>query len=105
MRSSLTASDNDDVDSFEEPTGMPIGSTDYWSRWRQRWKWSVLVTVWAMATIYAFNGSFDSFGAAEWVVSTFASVILSGLLIGTVADFLVALIPRTSPKPREQLDR
>jgi hypothetical protein len=99
----LTASDNDAGGAVERPA-MAIGSTDYWARWRQRWKWSVLVTVWAMATIFAFNGKFDSFGPMEWVVSTFVSVILSGLLIGTVADFLVALIPRTSPTAREQLD-
>lgn len=96
----LTGSDNDDADGAQEAADMPIGSTEYWAQWSQRWKWSVLVAVWAMATIFAFNGKFDSFGPAEWVVGTFASVILSGLLIGTMANFAVALIPRPAPKPR-----
>lgn len=96
----LTGSANGAADGAHESPDMQIGSTEYWSQWRQRWKWSVLVAVWAMATIFAFNGKFDSFGPAEWVVATFASVIFSGLLIGTMANFAVALIPRPSPKPR-----
>ena len=96
----LTGSDNDDADDAQEAPDMPIGSTDYWSQWRQRWKWSVVVAVWAMATIFAFNGKFDSFGPAEWVVGTFASVIFSGLLIGTMANFAVALISRPAPRSR-----
>lgn len=97
----LTRSDNDAADGDQESPETPIGSTEYWSQWRQRWKWSVLVAVWAMATIFAFNGTFDSFGPAEWVVGTFAFVIFSGLLIGTMANFAVALIPPPAPRSRE----
>ena len=97
----LTRSDNDAANGDQEPPEMPIGSTEYWSQWRQRWKWSVLVAVWAMATIFAFNGKFDSFGPAEWVVGTFAAVVFSGLLIGTMANFAVALIPPPAPRSRE----
>jgi len=101
----LTASDNEDADRPAEAPALPIGSHDFWSRWRQRWKWSVLVAVWAMATIFAFNGAFDSFGPREWAVSIFGSVILSGLLIGTLLDFLAALIPRATTASRERADR
>lgn len=96
----LTRSDNDAADGAQESPETPIGSTEYWSQWRQRWKWSVLVAVWAMATIFAFSGKFDSFGPAEWVVGTFAAVILSGLLLGTMANFAVALIPPPAPRSR-----
>jgi hypothetical protein len=96
----LTGSGNGAADGARESPDTPIGSTEYWSQWRQRWKWSVLVAVWAMATIFAFNGKFDAFGPAEWVVGTFASVIFSGLLIGTMANFAVALIPPPAPRSR-----
>jgi hypothetical protein len=101
----LTALDNEDANSPAEAPALPIGSRDYWSRWRQRWKWSVLVAVWAMATIFAFNGAFDSFGPREWAVSIFGSVILSGLLIGTLLDFLAAMIPHPTTASPERADR
>lgn len=95
----LSASDSD---AGNAPVAQPVwtGSTVYWSRWRQRWKWSALVTVWAMATIFAFNGAFDAFGPSEWVVGILASVVGSGLLIGTLANFAVALIPQPAPPSR-----
>ena len=96
----LTGSGNDGADGAQEAPDVRIGSAQYWAQWRQRWKWSVLVAVWAMATIFAFNGKFDAFGPAEWVVGTFAFVIFSGLLIGTTANFAVALIPRPTAQSR-----
>lgn len=100
----LTGLDSDATDGVRAAADVRIGSTEYWSQWRQRWKWSVLVAVWAMATIFAFNGKFDSFGPAEWVVGTFGSVVFSGLLIGTMANFAVALIPRPTPTSRGPAD-
>lgn len=89
----LTGSETDQVDGplvQPEPT---FDSTAYWSRWRRRWKWSVLVALWVMASISAFNGGFDSFGLTEWMASMLMSVVGSGLLIGTLANFAIAALP------------
>lgn len=98
----LTGSDADDAPGTHEVAAVRFGSTEYWSRWRQRWKWSVLVTVWAMATVFAFSGAFDAFGPMEWVVGILASVVCSGLLIGTLANFVVAVIAPTTPRSRQR---
>ena len=101
----LTRSDNDQVEAAAEGTpDLWIDLNEYWPRWRNRWKWSVVVAVWATATLFAFNGAFDSFGPQEWVVGILISVIGSGVFIGTLANFAVALIPRTTPKPRGLTD-
>ena len=99
----LTGSDND-TDGGGQAPDVRMGSSEYWAQWRHRWKWSVLVTVWAMATVFAFNGAFDSFGPMEWVVGTFMSVVGSGLLVGTVINFAVAAFARPTP-PGSQLQR
>lgn len=98
----LTRSDNDEAAGTQEVPAVRLGSAEYWSHWRRRWKWSVLVAVWAMATVFAFNGAFDSFGPMEWLVGILASVFLSGLLIGTLVNFVVAAIPPPTPKPRRR---
>lgn len=96
----LTGSDND-TDGGGQAPDVRMGSREYWAQWRHRWKWSVLVTVWAMATVFAFNGAFDSFGPMEWVVGTFMSVVGSGLLVGTVINFAVAALSRPTPRSQQ----
>ena len=80
-----------------------LGSPEYWAQWRRRWKWSVLVTAWAMATVFAFDGAFDSFGPEEWAVGILGSIVFSALLVGTLINFAVALIP--SPHRKSQAGR
>jgi hypothetical protein len=67
--------------------------TEYRSRWRQRWKWSVLVAAWAVTTFFAFTAETSTFGPMGWVVALFGTVVLGGLFVGTLANFVVAAIP------------
>jgi hypothetical protein len=94
----LTASDGDqgEVASAGAPV-MPAALTEYQSRWRRRWKWSVAVAAWAVTTIFAFTGDVSSFGPNEWVVTILATVVGGGLLVGTLLNFAVAAIPTREP--------
>ena len=76
---------------------MPPGLTEYQSRWRRRWKWSVAVAAWAVTTIFAFTGDVSSFGPNEWVVTILATVVGGGLLVGTLLNFAVAAIRTRDP--------
>ena len=94
----LTASDPDQRgDAPSEAPVMPPGLTEYQSRWRRRWKWSVAVAAWAVTTIFAFTGDVSSFGPNEWVVTILATVVVGGLLVGTLLNFAVAAIRTRDP--------
>ena len=94
----LTASDDHlEEGASAEPPLMPPALTEYQSRWRRRWKWSVAVAAWAVTTIFAFTGDVSSFGPSEWVVTILATVVGGGLLVGTLLNFAVAAITTRDP--------
>ena len=86
----LTRSEGDGEPSSSEHPAVPMELSEYWSRWRQRWKWSVLVAGWAVTTIFAFTGDTSAFGPMEWVVAIFATAVGGGVLVGTLINFAVA---------------
>ncbi|HUQ00765.1 MAG TPA: hypothetical protein VM093_09940 [Aeromicrobium sp.] len=91
----LTGSESDDGEALPEAPAIPDALTEYGSRWRRRWKWSVLMAGWAAATISAFTSDVSSFGPMEWIVT----VAGGGLLGGTLANFAIAAITRRTPVP------
>lgn len=89
----LTATANDQLNDPQDERAAPAEMTEYRSRWRQRWKWSVLVAAWAVTTFFAFTAETSTFGPMGWVVALFGTVVLGGLFVGTLANFVVAAIP------------
>jgi hypothetical protein len=88
----LTRSESDGEPTSSEQPVVPMELTEYWSRWRQRWKWSVLVAGWAVTTIFAFTGDTSAFGPAEWVVAILTTAVGGGVLVGTLVSFAIAAI-------------
>jgi hypothetical protein len=97
----LTGTANDQLNDPQGGRAAPTQVTDYRSRWLQRWKWSVLVAAWAVTTFFAFTAETSTFGPMGWVVALFGTVVLGGLFVGTLVNFVVAVIPaRTQGRPR-----
>jgi hypothetical protein len=94
----LTGTENDHASDPQGGRAVRTEITEYRSRWLQRWKWSVLVAAWAVTTFFAFTAETSTFGPMGWVVAIFGTVVLGGLFVGTLANFVVAAIPRRTPK-------
>jgi hypothetical protein len=101
----LTGTEDDHISDPQAGRAVPTQMTEYRSRWRQRWKWSVLVAAWAVTTFFAFTAETSTFGPMGWVVALFSTVLLGGLFVGTLANFVVAAIPTRSkgPTPNENV--
>ena len=95
----LTGSENDHVNDPQAGRAEPTKITEYRSRWLQRWKWSVLVAAWAVTTFFAFTADTSTFGPMGWVVAIFGTVVLGGLFVGTLANFVVAAVPTRAQEP------
>jgi hypothetical protein len=95
----LTGTANDHLNDPQDERAAPAETTEYWSRWLQRWKWSVLVAAWAVTTFFAFTAETSTFGPMGWVVALFGTVVLGGLFVGTLANFVVAAIPAQAQGP------
>lgn len=96
----LTRSETDGEPTSSQQPVMPMDLSEYWSRWRQRWKWSVVVAGWAVTTIFAFTGDTSAFGPMEWVVAIFATAVGGGVLVGTLVNLAVAAISTRPDRPK-----
>lgn len=99
----LGASESDDVADAPHPPRIPKEPTQYWARWLRRWKVSAVVAAWAVTTLFAFTTETSTFGPKEWLVGLLGSVILGGVLVGTLANFAVAAIPTRSRREAPQV--
>lgn len=95
----LTGTENDHVNDPQGGRAVPTEMTQYRSRWRQRWKWSALVAAWAVTTAFAFTAETSTYGPMEWFVAILGTVVLGGLFVGTLANFVVAAIPTRAQGP------
>ena len=91
----LTGSEGDEAVFLEKPAAP----SQYWSRWRRRWKISALVAAWAVTTVFAFTVDTSRFAPMEWVVALFGTVVLGGALVGTLVNFAVASILTRAQEP------